>query len=287
MSFEDRVFDALTFGLQELPKTGFKILLRRDGFGVAGIVTVKKPEFDPSLGESRMWAHGVKLNDGEFFKEPLDRKDPKLREIESVVLAETPHLILTARRSLDLDDDGKNFMFLDNPLAVEEVRKIEEEIKVQSRVISTVSIELKNERKEKRYWMDLASSQGDAVREGEERIGRLSKDVSLLRNQLEHYRLLAEAAQAYGVMAQSALDKMLEDARRRGVELASTETERTIEAAKQQRKLLEELSPLIPRGVSPEEVEKVRLELEETRKRIKELEKKPSAPAPTSTPAPT
>jgi len=279
---EKRVFAQIKQGLENLPKAGFKILVRRDDFVPYGIVTVlRKTEFDPSTGEARTWVEGVRLGSGEFFKEPLDRKNPRTNQLESVVLAENPYLILTARRRPDLSDADDNFMWLDNPFDVQDIRKLREDVQVRDQVVASMRKELETQRKLTSYYEGLASAYGETTRELEERTKRLSREVAMLREQNEHLRMIGRAAMAESIEAESALEKMVKTARERGVEIASSEFERARETAKKLKQLHEEFGPLERPAPPPEEIERYKRELEEERRKRealeRELEKKKTA----------
>lgn len=276
-SLQDEIFGHITKGFSGLTKTTFKILIRRDGFIPFGIVTVKSPEFDSSIGESRIWARGVKFGGGEFFREPLDRKNPKTNELESVVLEETPYIILTARRRPDLSDEEDNFMWLDNPFEVQEVRKMEEAVKVRNRVISSLKRENQTQQGYSEYWEGQAKAMGDSLRENQERIRRMSKEVSLLRDQVEFHKMLSQSAMAAGIEMEATLGTLIKTARERGVEIASSEWDRAEKSIKRMKKFREEAGALTEEKPSEDIVERYKRELEEERKKREAAERQVEA----------
>lgn len=270
---QDEIFDHITRGFAGLPKTAFKILIRRDGFIPFGIVTVKSPEYDSSIGESRMWVHGVRFGGGKFFDEPLDRKNPKTSELESVVLAETPQLILTARRRPDLSDEDDNFMWLENPFGVQEARKVMEDVRLRDHVMSSLRRQLETQRRYAEYWEGHAKAMGDSQREQEERVRRLSKETSLLRDQVEFHKMVSQSAMAAGIELEATLGTLVKTARERGIETASSEWERAQTAITKVKQLRQEAGAVMEEKPPSGEVELYKRELEEEKKRREAAER--------------
>lgn len=282
-AFGREVLKSLLFGLTNMNKAGFKLLLRRDNFLPVGIITVKRPEIDSARGLPRNLAEGVLLEPNalrmkRWFREPLDRWNKITGIFESTVLCENNSgIVLTSRRSFSLDDeDDKNFMLLENPLDAEEHRKIRLDSLAKERTISSVTKLFKEAHKNLDFFADLAESSGIEARDLKTRLGILQKQNYLLQAQVDQYKLESMAAEALSVQLEAAVRKILEDARAKGVELASSETERAIAAIKKQRQMREEGAGLFPTAeVAPEELKKIRARQEEMSKQLEELARRP------------
>ncbi len=254
-------------------------------------MTVKHPEYDSSIGESRMWVHGVRFGGGKFFDEPLDRKNPKTNELESVVLAETSHLILTARRRPDLSDEEDNFMWLENPFNVQEVRKMDEDVKIRDLVVSSLKQQLKTQQGLAEYWQGHANAYGDSLRENKEMVRRLSKETSMLRDQVEFHKMVSQSAMAAGIEMEATLGTLVKTARERGIETASSEWDRAQTAIKRMKQFREEAGAVMGEEKPSGEIERYKRELAEERKKREaaerqlEKEKEKEKPKPPAKPA--
>lgn len=280
---QDRVLESLLYGLTNLNKAGFKLMLRRDNFAPVGVVTVKRVEVDSASMMPRTWAEGVLLEQdvmqkGRFFREPLDKFSKTSGAFESTVLCENQYgMLLTSRRSSSLDDDGDNFMLLDNPLEAAEYAKLKEDNDAKNRTISSMKSDVESIREEMGFWKDAAQASGAEARDSKERLGALQRKAYLLQSLVDAYRLDAMVAEGLNIRVEAATRKIVETARERGVLMASSDTEMLADAADRTKKLREKLAALAPAGaVSEEELKKIRAEIGEISRQFRQLESKPS-----------
>lgn len=301
--FQNKVLQSLLYGFLNINKAGFKLLLRRDNFAPVGIITVKRAEVDSAHGMPRTWAEGVlieqnALERGKFFREPLDRYNTATGMFESTVLCENQYgVVLTARRSFSLDDDGDGFMWLDNPLEVAEFMKVKEDKDAKTRIISSLKSDVESVREELNFWKDAAGGSGAEARDVRERLGTLQRKTYLLQSQIDYYKLEAMVAEGLNIQVESAVRKITADAKERGIELASTDSERVLTSMDNLKKQREKMAALMPAGaVSEEELKKIRAQLGDLSRQLEGLAKpsraeaKPKPPTeakpPTTPPAP-
>jgi len=292
-NFQSRVLQSLLFGLTNLNRAGFKLLLRRDNFAPVGVVTVKRVEVDSATMMPRTWAEGVRLEEdalekGKFFKEPLDRFDSATGAFESVVLCENPYgIVLTARRSASLDDDDDGFMWLDNPFEVSEMMRIKKEIDKKNRTISSLTKDMESMKQELDFWRDAAEASGAEARDLRGRLGTLQRKVYLLQAQMDYYKLEAMVSEGLNVQVESAVRKILASAKERGMEFAATDAERTLTSIENLKKQKEKIAALVPSGaLTEDELRKIRAEIGEMRKTLESLARtgKAETPKPPETP---
>jgi len=278
IAFQNKVLSNLIFGLSNMNKAGFKLLLRRDNFVPVGILTVKRPEVDSSRGMTRIWGEGVliepdALTKGKFFREPLDRYDKATGNFESVILCENPFgIVITARRSSSIDDEEDNFMWLENPFTISQYRKIKNDNSIKERTISSLRNELESLRKERDFWRDSAESSAAEARDNRERLSILQKKVIMLQSQVNTYKTEAMIAEGLNSQIDAAVRKMVNDARERGIELASTDVERAIGSAEKLRRLREQLAGITPAStVTDDELRKLRSQVNQLHEEIKSI----------------
>jgi len=281
-AFEIKVLNSLIFGLTHMPRVGFKLLLRSDNFRPVGIVTVKRTELDQGKGLYRTFAEGVELpGDGKkrkFFKEPLDRWNPAAQRFESVVLCENEHgIMITARRSQKIDDeDDENFIYFHNPLEVREIMKLKHEAERKEASIAGLVSEIESVKKERDYWKNEADALGSENRQLRDSVTRLSMELAIAKAQIQFLRRQAMAAEAFNIQIDAAFRKLLEDARERGVQLASSDVELALSALRKIKELREEASALTPSTpVGEEELKKITRKINELSGKLMELTRAP------------
>lgn len=289
---EDDVLESLVHGLTNMTKVGFELLIRREDFVPYGILTKTMPqETDRGI---RKWGLGVKLEEGVldkirsnrrpdkwtieeaanrdgFFAEPLDRWDPAGNEYDDSIFLSPPHGIsVTARRTPGADDSEENFRRFILPAEAEEARKNEVEVKEKETSIASLKKELVGEKKEKNWWKDRAESLGSQIEDYEKRHSTLSRRVYLQENVIEAYRLEAKATQGVSMQVEAAIGEVVETAKERGIDLARSDVERSIQSAKRMRKLREEQGALEISGDSTE-VKEMRGEIEELKDKYRKM----------------
>lgn len=268
---EKRVLKALLYGLKNMPKCNFSLLLRTEAFQIVGVMTAKKPEMDVSKGMPRMWAVGVDL-DGKVFKEPLDRWVPEKGTYESVLFVENPQgIAVTCRRKAEGEEED-NFLYFDNPLDVAEVKKLEATVSGYERQISSLMKKLSSMQQERDFWMNEARQVGDELRSIRELYARQSRELAQLRAQVELFKRYAFAAEAFATRVESTLRASLMEAEKAGETLGVSVIQRVSDAARQLRELREEMTAITGPTV---ETEAKLSRLEAEIRRIKE-----ASPAP-------
>lgn len=268
MPDERKVLRALLYGLKNMPKCNFSLLLRTENFQIVGIMTAKKPEFDVSKGQPRLWAVGLDL-DGKVFKEPLDRWVEEKGTFESVLFSENPQgIAVTCRRRAEGEGDD-NFLYFDNPLDAEEARKLEATVAGLERQISSLMKKLSSMQMERDFWLNEAKQVGDELRSLKELYARQSRELAQLRAQVELFKRYAFAAEAFSTRVESIFRESLLQAEEAGRTLGMSVIERVTEAAKQIRELREEMTAVSGPTVETE-AKLAKLESE-----IKELKRVP------------
>jgi len=129
--------------LHALKEQDCKLFVRVDGFRLVGILTKIRREYDPQIGKDRQWGMGITLN-GEVFEEPLDRKNPKTGRLETVIVRETPFLMITARKTSDPKDDDVNFNWLPHQFHLDAMKELEDELVAQQRVMNRLDEEYRS-----------------------------------------------------------------------------------------------------------------------------------------------
>ena len=275
MDFQTRVLSSLVFGLSNLPKAGFKLLIRRDNFVPVGIITAKRTILDSSTMMPRTWAEGVRIEEDalarkKWFKEPLDRFDQSRQAFEPVVLCENQYgIVITARRTSSAKDDEDNFMWLENPMRIQEFRKIQTDLGLKDRVISSLRNDLEAVKKERDFWKDAAETSGAESRDLRERISVLQRKVYLLQAQADYYKLEAMVKEGLNVEVEAAFRQILRTARERGIDFVATDADRTLKAIENLKRQREKIAALVPAsGVGEEELRKLRREISEMRQML-------------------
>ena len=265
---ERKVLDCLLYGLRNARRCGFWILLRTENFVPVGVMTAKKPEMDPSKGEVRTWAVGVGL-DGRVFKEPLDRWNPSTQSFEPVLFVENDYGIAVTCRRRPEGDEEDNFLYLDNPYDAAEVRKMASDLAAKDRTIASMNRKLEEMRSQRDFWEAEAKAAGEEARNLRDQVSRLSREVALLRSQVELYKRTAWAAEAHINEVEAILRKALEEAQERGEFIGASAMEKAISSARRIRELSEEMRGIAGAvsGEMEEEMAKIRRGLEELRER--------------------
>ena len=261
MISERKVLKALLYGLKNMPRCNFSLLLRTEKFQIVGIMTARKPEMDVSKGVPRMWAVGVTL-DGEVFKEPLDRWSAEKGEFESVVFSENPQGIVVTSRRVPEGENEDNFFYFDNPLEAAEARKLEASVRAAEREISSLMRKLDDMKQERDFWMSEAKVAGDEARSMRELYARQSRELAQLRAQVELYKRYAFAAEAFALRVESTLRTSLMEAEEAGRTLGASIMEKVTEAARQLRELREEITGVAPQPEVESRIAKIERSIE-------------------------
>ncbi|MEM5866930.1 MAG: hypothetical protein QXG39_03310 [Candidatus Aenigmatarchaeota archaeon] len=278
MNEEVNVLRKLIEGLSEMKKHNFWLLLRSDNFTPVGIVTAKKVKQDRGKGVYRMFAEGFvlekdALEKGKTFSEPIDRWNPATGRFETIILAENDQgIMITARRSPSVDDDNDdNFLYLSDPYEIREKINIRRELEKRDAIISSMKNTLAEKDRLVEYWENEARTAGEELRRMREINRRLSMELSILKAEYEQMRRYAMTAEALQIQIESAVTKILEDAREKGLEMASEPLERAIASARKLRALKEELSPLETAPLGEEEIRRRIGSVEEKIEEIRSL----------------
>lgn len=281
LQLREKVVKQIRYGLNNAPKTGVKLFVRREDFKVVGLVTAKKTKIDPSRGVSRWWVAGVKIGDDwEIFEEPLDRWNPATNQFESCILHENEFLILTARRKENGGDEEENFIWLENPLEVSELKAIMMESQEKNKIINTLREEVETEKRQTEFWRTFAESNASENRNLREQISRLSREVALLRATVEQYKREAFVAEGLHTEIEVAVRKLLSDATERGMDKVRSDVERILSAAENLRKVREELGAISITETSPEELRKLKSQLIDISKKLDAAAAPPPKPLP-------
>jgi len=279
---EERVLNSLLFGLKHARECGFSILLRTENFVPVGIMTAKKPEMDVSKGKTRLWALGIGL-DGKVFKEPLDRYNASTQDFESVLFVENDYGIAVTCRRKPEGEDEDNFLYFDNPYDAAEVRKMASDLAAKDRTIASMNRKLEEMRNLRDFWLQQADAFGEEVRNYREQVSRLSKEVALLRSQIELYKRMAWATEVLATEIEALLRKALEEAQEKGEFLGAEAINKVIMASRKVREFSEEIrgtGGMAVSGTMEEEIVKMRKRLESIEEEMKTKQK--AAPAPTA-----
>lgn len=279
MDLEEAVYGALRY-LTAFPHVGAKLFFRRDGFRPHGIMYRVELRYDDQYGDFRKWAIG-RTFDGRRFEEPLDWKNPNTGRLESVVLDENGFFILSARRSDSIADDPDNFMWLATPAEALDLKKYQDAVVAERRTTGSLQVELDNVKQELVWARAEADAKGSEVNQQRAAVDTLSRQVSLLRYQVQEYLMRLHAAAGISIQVSASMDKLLTDARERGIDVVKAPAER----AKDTMKLLKDLAETAE-FVLPEKPEEIARELSAVRGRLDKLDKeveilkKPPAVAP-------
>jgi hypothetical protein len=269
----------LAFALEYARRAGVKILVRRDGMRVAGLIYATKLKEDKGLGKNRTWAYVlVDPKRMEWVEEPLDRINPRTGNLESCVLAEDPrgYLVLTARKTPDVRDDDDNFVWMSNPHEEKEIKRILDQVEEKDRIISSLKREIDSEKKLREYYEELADKLGSEVESYKERVSGLSMEVGLKGQQLMHARLRLQEARAELMEVGGFLEKLISDARQRGIDIATGDWERLSKSAERFRELGEQLG-VAAIGIPPTAPPK---EIQELKEKVAKIEAERAKPVP-------
>lgn len=235
-----RLLDALREGA----KRGFKLLIRLDGFRLAGIMTAKRADLDPARGKLRTWVLGVGL-DGRPFKEPADRLN-KATESYDMVLTENEYVAVTGRKSPEGEGDD-NFIEFGTILEADAQRRLLRELQEKERTVASLQRKLDEAVKAQQFWMVQAEAEAAQSRELQSRQAALMRELYLLRAREASLRESLLMYINISAEVESAIRRLIEFASQRGAELAKTEMERAEDALRRLRSLREEAEGLTGR----------------------------------------
>jgi len=267
----EAIWTDLKHSLESLPATDGKLLIRRDGYRIYGIISAFEKVQDPS-GVWIRWVLGKKLGSDEEFRECLHRKDPKTGKIEPVVIEENEHLIITARRTPDPRDDDDNFMFWDGSPNEREIRRIRQESEVKDKVIGSLQKELSSQDKLISHYEGYAGAMASEARRLKEENKFLRLKNQELEEQVEHFKILAHEREVETRKTEARLKKRIQKARTHGEVSVMDEFELTARGVKRMKELRKEYAALFP--AATEEIERLKLERDKAHREVEELKKK-------------
>lgn len=207
--------------MQALREVDCKLLVRVDGFFLAGVVTKIKRMYDSQVGKDRRWALGVTMT-GDIFEEPLDRKNPKSGKLEDVVQRETEHMIITARRSFDAKDTDDNFNWLPHQFSMDEMKTLQDEVDVLRRTNNRVTEQIGSTEKHMQLLEIDANNTAEQNNNFRETLRRTSSTLNTLEMENQGLYTLLQRLRAHGLEVEGELAVELSRALEKGKERATS-----------------------------------------------------------------
>lgn len=233
--------------LLEIMKSPFKIFFRAYNWEPVGIMTKREHKYDPGWGGMRVWAVGIKLQDGkvEKWEEPLDRKNRRTGELEDLVQMETDLLLVTARSSQDPDDENEdNFQYFIGPHQANRFKDMEDRIKERDRIIHDMEKKIMETERLRDFYQREAESYGNEIRLLKTRVGFVSEKLADSEQQTDHYRTLVKVQQISNLGREGSLDEQMSGARGRGAFQAKDSADVIVEAAGKQKAAQKQMSAM-------------------------------------------
>lgn len=207
--------------MEALREQDCKLLVRVDGFILAGVVTKIKRMYDSQIGKDRRWALGVTMT-GDIFEEPLDRKNPKSGRLEDVVQRETEHMIITARRTFDSKDAEDNFTWLPHQFSMDEMKTLQDEVAVLQRTNNRVTDQIGATEKHMQLLEADAHNTAEQNNVFRETLRRMSSVLNVLEMENQGMYTLLQKMRGHGLEVEGELAVELSRALERGKERAMT-----------------------------------------------------------------
>lgn len=207
--------------MQAIRDEDCKLLVRVDGFLLAGIVTKIKRMYDSQIGKDRRWALGVTMA-GDIFEEPLDRKNPKSGRLEDVVQRETEHMLITARRTFDAKDADDNFNWLPHQFSMDEMKTLQDEVDVLRRTNNRVAEQIGATEKHMQLLESDAHNTAEQNNVFRETLRRMSSVMNTLEMENQGMYTLLQKLRAHGLEVEGELAVELSRALDKGKERAMT-----------------------------------------------------------------
>ncbi len=241
MSKETIVYKAED-ALKKLEECGCKRLYTTHGFKLVGIVTWDRKETDESLGEKRRRIKGLKIENGfsippdkKIFDTFLDRKNPLSGELDDIVVHEDGSMILTARKTFDLDDSDENFQFIPNQHMLNKVQQLIDEVDARGRRIHRLVQEKDQSFLDAEHFKREAITAKEREKTNMELLNRLTRENSKLQERVGNLESQNQVFRARNLKYEAQMDEITANAQEQGT-IAGMNTDDKIIHAAQKRK---------------------------------------------------
>lgn len=242
--------------LEEIQKSPFYIFIRAKNYEPVGIMTKTEHKFDSSWGQMREWAVGLTI-DGKRFEEPLDRKNKRTGELETLIQKKTSSILMTARNNGDPDDeDDSNFTYMLSPQQAMRMKDSLDRLKERERIIHDLQKKLEESENQREYFQREADSSGSEIKMLKSRLSMMSEKLADVEQQASHYRTELKKAHVGRLEEEGAIQQSLRGARDRGSFQAKDSSEVVLDAAKKQSEARHAMTTLGIGEKSPEFVTK-------------------------------
>lgn len=246
--------------LKQLEENDFKLLFTTNGFKLLGIVTWDRKVHDESMGIKRRMIKGLRIEDDHplpnkdrivekeerVFTTFLDRKNPLSGQLDSIVVHEDGHIILTERKSFELDDSEENFQFMKNMKWYNRIQELLDEIDATHRRIDR----LKEEKEEVYLDVEHYRSEAQAAKEKTKTISevniRLTRENAVLQEQIGNLRAAYSHVRSTNLKHEAMIDEKMAGATEEGTIRGMSSDDLMIHAAEKKAELhrtMHEISP--------------------------------------------
>lgn len=242
--------------IEEIQKSPFYVFIRAKNFEPVGIMTKTENKFDSGWGQMREWAVGLTI-EGKRFEEPLDRKNKRTGQLETLIQRKTSTVLVTARNNGDPDDeDDSNFTYMLSPQQAMRMKDSLDRLKERERIIHDLQKKLEESENQKEYFQREADSSGSEIKMLKSRLSIMSEKLADVEQQASHYRTELKKAHVGRLEEEGAIQQSLRGARDRGSFQAKDSSEVVLDAAKKQSEARHALTTLGIGEKSPEFVTK-------------------------------
>jgi len=205
--------------LHALRESDCKLLVRVDGYVLAGIVTKIKRVYDSQIGRDRRWALGVTM-EGNIFEEPLDRKNPQSGRLEDCVQRETEFMMYTARKTFDSTDKDANFSWLPHQFSLDNVKGMEDEVDGLRRVNLRMDDQHKADRKRMELLEQDAGNSSERNKNLRETVYHITRKLNELEMENQGMYTLLMKLRGHGLVVEGELSVEVSRALEKGKERA-------------------------------------------------------------------
>ena len=210
---------ALRETVNSMPYANFKLFIRSENLTPIGVLTKKNNVMDSRTGRLRTEACGTAF-DGSRILEYIDWMNSMTGRIESCIVFENDHFLVTARKSSDPSDDRNNFLWLVlNPVAGDGIKEAHDRMIASQGTIQRLDKELENARETADFYKSQADISANELRNLGKRYNLLTKEhtelVSISRYLYD--QVLKERGGEFGSIEREAtMQEQLKNAHRRG-----------------------------------------------------------------------
>lgn len=213
-----------------------------------GLITKIAYRYDSGWGILRATAIGIRWDETgtlSEFEEPLDRKKKRTGELENIIQAESDFIIVTARKTRNLnDDDDENFQYMLNPHMANQIVDNEDRVKEKELQINELVAKLDENERERSQLNERCSRFREQMDTWEIRVSNLSKEAGELKDKCRYYQEKIVEQRKEKLEQQGQNEVELSNARDKGRVQGSTTDQLTMNAIKSRNNMEEELDKL-------------------------------------------